>query len=60
MSHQLKEEAKKVLIADLYCADGLVCVSQIVPRSIKVDRNSDIPSDSCESVRRAGIADFMW
>ena len=48
-----------MLTADLYCADGLVCVSQIVPRSIKVDRSSDILSDSCESVCRAGIADFV-
>ena len=48
-----------MLIADLYCADGLVCMSQIVPRSIKVDRNRDILSDSCESVCRAGIADFV-
>ena len=55
----MKEEAEKVWSADLYCADGLVCVSQIVPRSIKADRNSDVPSDSCGSVRGAGVADFL-
>lgn len=48
-----------MLIAEQFCTDGLVCVSQIVLRSIKADRNSDIPSGSRESARRAGIADFV-
>lgn len=48
-----------MLTADLCCAGGLVCVPQIVPLSIKVNSNSNTPSDSCEGTCRARIADFV-
>lgn len=48
-----------MLTADQSCTDGLIRVSQIVPRSIRVDRNSDVLSDSCDSVCRAEIADLV-